>query len=105
VAAGHENQLGINSNYITLNYVRHTISWNIIRNTLLSTEFFFEDADESSSSVSEHFNRYGGAITVGYQLTPHITLGARYQYTQKDSNVDTNDYKQNRVSVDATYSF
>jgi uncharacterized protein (PEP-CTERM system associated) len=42
---------------------------------------------------------------VGYQLTPHITLGARYQYTQKDSNVDTNDYKQNRVSVDATYSF
>jgi hypothetical protein len=105
VAAGHENQLGINSNYITLNYVRHTISWNIIRNTLLSTEFFFEDADESGSSVSEHFNRYGGAVTVGYQLTPHVTLGARYQYTQKDSNVDSNDYKQNRVSVDGTYSF
>src|SRR5207247_373018 len=43
VSAGHENQLGINSNYITLNYVRHTLTWNLIRNTLLSTEFFFED--------------------------------------------------------------
>src|SRR6266478_9345948 len=47
VSAGHENQLGINSNYITLNYVRHTLTWNLIRNTLLSTEFFFEDAKES----------------------------------------------------------
>ncbi|MBA2744093.1 MAG: outer membrane beta-barrel protein, partial [Chthoniobacterales bacterium] len=49
--------------------------------------------------------RYGGALTVGYQLTPHVTLGARYQYTQKDSDVELRDYRQNRVSVDATYSF
>src|SRR5207253_1607623 len=47
LAAGHENQLGVNSNFITLNYVRHTVTWNIIRNTLLSTEVFFEDADDS----------------------------------------------------------
>jgi hypothetical protein len=105
VSAGHENQLGINSNYITLNYIRHTISWNILRNTLLSTEFFYEDADDSGGIISEHLHRYGGAVTVGYQLTPHITLGARYQYTQKDSDVLLRDYKQNRVSIDGTYSF
>ncbi len=105
VSAGHESQLGVNSDYITLNYVRHTVSWNIIRNTLLSTEFFYEDADDSGGFINEHFQRYGGAITVGYQLTPHVTLGLRYQYTQKDSDVVLRDYKQNRVSVDATYSF
>jgi hypothetical protein len=105
LAAGHESQLGINSNYIILNYIRHTVSWNIIRNTLLSTEFFYEDADDSGGIVNEHLHRYGGALTVGYQLTPHITLGARYQYTQKDSDVFLRDYKQNRVSVDGTYSF
>jgi hypothetical protein len=38
-------------------------------------------------------------------LTPHITLGARYQYTQKDSDVVLRDYRQNRVSIDGTYSF
>jgi hypothetical protein len=105
LSAGHESQLGVNSNYITLNYIRHTVSWNIIRNTLISTEFFYEDADESGGFINEHLHRFGGAIAVGYQLTPHVTLGLRYQYTQKDSDVLLRDYTQNRVSFDATYSF
>jgi hypothetical protein len=106
---GHESQLGVNSNYITLNYVRHTASWNIINKTLLSTEVFYEDADESGGFLNlgqgEHLHRYGGALTLGYQLTRHVTLGARYQYTQKDSDVVLRDYRQNRVSLDGTYSF
>jgi hypothetical protein len=105
LTAGHESQLGINSNFIELNFIRHTITWNIIRNTLLSTEFFYEDADESGGFINEHLHRYGGALTLGYQLTPHVTLGGRYQYTQKDSDVVARDYKQNRVSIDGTYSF
>src|SRR5947207_4537641 len=87
LAAGHESQLGVNSNYITLNYIRHTVTWNIIRNTLLSTEFFYEDANDSGGFIDEHLHRYGGAITIGYQLTPHVTLGLRYQFTEKDSDV------------------
>lgn len=105
VSAGHERQLGINSNAIKLNYVRHTLTWNILRNTLLSTEFFFEDGNDSGGFINEHLHRYGGALTLGYQLTPHVTLGARYQYTQKESDVALRDYEQNRVSVDGTYSF
>ncbi len=105
LAAGHESQLGVNSNYISLNYVRHTVTWNVIRDTLLSTELFYEDADDSGGFINEHLHRYGGALTVGYQLTPHVTVGLRYQYTQKDSNVPERDYAQNRVSIDATYSF
>jgi len=105
LSAGHESQLGVNSNFITLNYVRHTVTWNIIRNTLLSTEVFFEDANDSGGFIDEHLHRYGGAITIGYQLTPHVTLGLRYQFTEKDSNVPFRDYTQNRISFDGTYSF
>ena len=105
ISAGHENQLGVNSNSIRLNYVRHTVDWNIIRNTLLSTEFFYEDAKESGGFIDEHFHRYGGAITLGYQFTPHVTLGLRYQITNKDSDVVLRSYLQNRVSLDGTYSF
>lgn len=105
LSAGHESQLGVNSNYITLNYVRHTATWNIINRTLLSTELFYEDAEDSGGFVDESLERFGGALAVGYQLTQHVTLGARYQYTQKDSNVEFRDYKQNRVSIDGTYSF
>jgi hypothetical protein len=120
LSVGHENELGINSNYITLNYIRHMITWKILRNTLLTTEFFYEDANESGgisdihfgahgvvhgAGKGEHIQRYGGALTVGYQLTPHVTFGLRYQYTEKDSDVRFRDYKQNRVSLDGTYSF
>lgn len=105
ISAGHESQLGINSNFIILNYVRHTASWNIINHVLLSSELFYEDGDDSGGLFSEHIQRYGGALTVGYQLTPHITLGLRYQYTQKQSNQPGRDYKQNSISADATYSF
>ena len=105
LAAGHETQLGVNSNFVALNYVRHTANWNIINRVLLSTELFFEDGDDSGGLFSEHIQRYGGAATFGYQVTPHVTLGLRYQYTQKQSDQPLRDYKQNRVAVDGTYSF
>ena len=56
-------------------------------------------------SRAEDIHRYGGALTLGYQLTQHVTLGFRYQYTQKDSDLPLRDYSQNRVSLDGTYSF
>ena len=105
VSAGHEAQLGINSNYIELNFIRYTFTWNLIRNALLSGEFFYEDANDSGGFFDEHFHRVGGAATIGYQLTPHVTLGLRYQYTQKDSDSPGRNYIQNRVSIDGTYSF
>ncbi len=105
ISAGHESQLGVNSNYVALNYVRHTATWNIINSVLFSTELFYEDGDDSGGIFAEHIQRYGGAATLGYQLTPHITLGLRYQYTQKQSDQPLRDYKQNRVSFDGTYSF
>lgn len=105
LSAGHESQLGVNSNFVALNYVRHTATWNIINRTLLTTELFFEDGDDSGGIFSEHIQRYGGAIVLGYQVAKHVTLGLRYQYTQKQSDQPLRDYKQNRISVDATYSF
>ncbi|MEY2564279.1 MAG: hypothetical protein QOH88_2472 [Verrucomicrobiota bacterium] len=119
LSVGHETQLGVNSNYVRLNYARHTATWNVLFHTLLSTELFYEDADDSGGSfvplpgvpfafnpfVAEHVHRYGGALTLGYQLTQHVTLGLRYQYTQKDSDQPLRDYRQNRIAIDGTYSF
>ncbi len=104
LAVGHEAQLGVDSNYVELTYVRHTATWNIINRTLLATEFFYEDGQDSGG-LDEHFQRWGGALSLGYQLTSHVTLGARYQYTQKNSDLPLQSYQQNRVAIDGTYSF
>ncbi len=104
LAVGHEAQLGVDSNYVELTYVRHTATWNIINRTLLATEFFYEDGQDSGG-IDEHFQRWGGALSLGYQLTRHVTLGARYQYTQKNSDLPLRSYQQNRVAIDGTYSF
>jgi len=121
LAIGHENQLGVDSDFVRLSYIRHTANWNILYHTLLTTELFYEIADDSGGNgplflgtpgvlllnpfVAEHIHRYGGALSLGYQLTPHVTLGLRYQYIQKDSDQPLRDYTQNRVSLDGTYSF
>ena len=105
ITAGHELQLGVNSNFITLNYVRHTATWNIVRGVLFATEAFYEDGEDSGGIYSEHIQRYGGAATFAYQLTPHVTIGLRYQYTQKNSNQPGRSYKQNVIALDGTYGF
>ena len=106
IAVGHEALLSLDSNYIVLNYVRYTATWNIIRGFLLSTEGFYESGDDDAGSpFAEQIQRYGGAATLAYQLTPHVTLGLRYQYIQKQSDLPFRDYRQNSVSLDATYSF
>ena len=114
LSLGHENQLGVNSNFTTVSYIRHTANWNVFLHTLLTTELFYEDAIDSGGQgrgflfdpyAAEHIHRYGGALSVGYQLTQHVTLGLRYQYIQKDSDLLLRDYRQNRVSLDGTYSF
>ena len=85
--------------------MRHTATWNIINHLLLATELFYETGDDSGGIFSEDIQRYGGAATFGYQLTPHVTLGLRYQYIQKQSDQPLRDYQQNSVSLDGTYSF
>src|SRR6266576_1052622 len=67
VSAGHENQLGVNSNYITLNYVRHTLTWNLIRNTLLSVDA----ARHSRRPLSGHEQRLQ-LVVARLQPEPHF---------------------------------
>lgn len=50
LSAGHETQLGVNSNYIRLDYIRHTANWNILYHTLLTTELFYENATDSGAA-------------------------------------------------------
>src|SRR3954462_7234312 len=60
LAVGHENQLGVNSNYLTLDYIRYTANWNILYHTLLSTELFYENSSETGGTFT------GGSVIPGF---------------------------------------
>ena len=115
LSVGHETQLGVNSNYVKLNYARHTATWNIFYHTLLSTELFYEDAEESgglgplvavpgSRTIRSPRSTFTATAAPPRSppATPHVTLGLRYQYTQDRTAPD---YRQNRIAFDGTYSF
>lgn len=105
LTAGRENDLGLTSNYLEVNYVRYNIAWRASSNITLGGDLFFEDDQESGGLLDEHLNRYGGDISVGYQFNLQLSAAAHYAYIQKDSDIDFRDYYQNRVGVDLFYRF
>lgn len=105
LTAGRENDLGLTSNYLEVNYVRYNIGWRALSNITLGADLFFEDDQESGGLLAEHLNRYGGDVSVGYQFNLQLSAAAHYAYIQKDSDVEFRNYYQNRVGVDLFYRF
>ena len=104
LALGHETQLGVNSNYIQLNYIRHTTTWNILLKTLLSTELFYEDADDSGGSGPLFNDRYRGfRISIHSSRSTSIVTAARSHSAisslrTSPSDFVTNTHRKTRIS-------
>ena len=56
-------------------------------------------------SYGENANLYRYGVGADYTLSPQATLSLRYEYTDKDSNVDYNSYDRNFVKLTLTYRF
>lgn len=105
IGIGRATRLGTTSNFYTQTYIRHSADWEVVRDLSLGTNLFFEFFDESNSTNSENFYRWGGGIRAMYRINSHLTTGLNYQYSEKDSNRANRDYFNNRVSIDVNYRF
>jgi hypothetical protein len=105
LSAGRENDLGLTSNYLAVNYVRYNAAWRALSNVTLGGDVFYENDQESGGPYDEHLERGGGDVTLGYQFNLQLSATAHYAYIKKDSDVHLLDYYQNRVGVDLTYQF
>jgi hypothetical protein len=105
LSAGRENDLGLTSNYLEVNYVRYNASWRALSNVTVGGDAFYENDQESGGPYDQHLERGGGDITLGYQFNLQLSATAHYAYIKKDSDVHFLDYYQNRVGVDMTYQF
>jgi opacity protein-like surface antigen len=106
LSMGHEARLGLMSNYTDVTYVRYTAAWQM--NSKLSAAFdgLYEDSRESDIQLGpEDAQRYSVGLGLTYTVNSKMTLGLRYRFSQKDSNLPRRDYYQNVVSADLNYNF
>ena len=105
--AGHEVQLGIQSDLVEDWYVRPTVTWKIIKNMSFTTALFYEHGEQGVANVTgnlrENFDWYGGQLSVQQTLTRRLTLGAIYRLTLRASNLSNQSYNQNLVGLQLTY--
>ncbi len=105
LTAGRENDFGLTSDYITVNYVRYNIAWRALSNVSLGGDVFYENDQESGGLFDEHLQRYGGDVTLTYQFNLHLSATAHYYGIIKDSDTNGRDYYQNRAGIDVDYRF
>ncbi len=105
LSAGRENDFGLTSNYITVNYVRYNIAWRASSNVTIGGDAFYENDQESGGLFDEHLQRYGGDITLSYQFNLNLVGTLHYYGIIKDSDTNGRDYYQNRVGIDVDYRF
>ncbi len=105
LSAGYQSQLGLTSNALDIAFARWGATWQMNRQIALNFDAFFEDAQESGGSLAEKAQRYGAGVGFGYQLTDKMSVGFRYQFTVKDSNLAERAYTQNVVSLNFGYDF
>jgi hypothetical protein len=105
IDAGRESQLGINTDYLQLYFVRAQAAWNIIRKVGIVTEFFYENGEETRISSGEIFDRFGAAITLSHQFTEKLNTHLTYRFTTKDSDIPLKGYNQSYLLLGLNYRF
>jgi hypothetical protein len=105
LSVGHEARLGLESNSVEYNYARYVATWQMNQKIGFSLNAFFEDANESDSTISERAKRFGAGLATSYRINRKLTLGLRYGYTKKNSDLALRSYYQNVGAVCLTYDF
>lgn len=55
--------------------------------------------------VNEKVNRYSAGVSIEYTPREFINMGCRYVYRSSDSDIDLNDYTENRATCDLRLSY
>lgn len=104
VSLGRQLQAGYFSDSLELIYFRHAADWKLFRKTSVTTYLSYEYFRETRQQ-GEKGSRYGAGLGFVRPLTRKLTGSLRYAFYLKDSDVNTSDYKQNRLVLDLAYQF
>ena len=108
LSAGHELTLGVEADSIEDWYLRPNISWNVIRDVGLQTSFFYEHGKQGggqlASLLEEHFDWYGGGLTLSYSPMKKVQVSLNFRLTLRSSDAASREYAQNVVGIRVSYA-
>jgi hypothetical protein len=105
VSASFETEPSYESNFVEAFNVGYGFNWMLIRNWSLSGGVFYQNGTESPGPESEDFNRLGGNVSLGYQLTKKLFANVYYSVITKSSTVFADGYNQQIFGLNLTYNF
>ena len=107
LTVGREARLGLEVNFTDYVFARYSAIWRM--NDLMTFGFdaFVEDAQDSGSAAqfAERAFRWGGGASLGFQISSRTSLGLRYNYVNKDSDLAARSYIQNAGTLSVNYKF
>ncbi len=105
ITSGFEAALSSQSNFVDMFYIQYGFNWMLIRDWSLGGSVYYQGGQESPGANSENFDRVGGTINLGYQLTKHWVFNIYYGITSKASDVLSDSYNQQIIGLYVNYSF
>jgi len=106
-SAGHEVQAGIESDVVEDWYVRPAIQWNLIKDLTLKTSVSYQYGQQGvgneAGNLSEHYNWLGTDMGISCPILKKLSLGLNYRLTLRSSDIASDEYTQNVVSLTLTY--
>jgi len=107
LTVGREARLGLSVNFADYVFARYAATWRMNDMWTWGFEAFVEDARESGGAAlsAEHAFRWGGGASLGIKLSSRTSLGLRYSYVNKDSDLALRSYYQNSATLSLGYQF
>ena len=106
VSLGHELKLGIQSDAIEDTYFRPSITWKIVKTVSLQSTVFYEHGIQTGGrfTLEDTYDWYGGTLGATWSFMKNLAASLSYRLTLRSSNLPSQEYTQNLVSLLVTYS-
>jgi len=104
LSVGHSVQSGLFAEVTELTYIRYDAQWRLFQKIALGTSLSYEQFTQTGGS-GETGSRYGFGLNLSRPWTRHLSTGLGYQFYIKASDLPNQDYTQNRLVFDLTYTF
>ena len=104
---GREARLGLSVNFADYTYARYAAMWRMNAVMTWSFDAFAEDAKESGgvNLGAERAFRWGTGVSLAWKIADRMTLGLRYGFVDKDSDLALRSYYQNSATISLNYRF